>query len=452
MSRNSANLPLSSGRPRLAWLAASWFALAAASGLLLPDVFWALLAATAGILAVVLAFLQTVRCSAAWLLIAGSTLEMSLGDSLGGDAYQTIIALVKTAEIGLACVCVLRYGPRADPFNPAYAYVAIAAFGAATGLHPDLSSADSLRSLIGSAAPLLFGFSRLSRAWAEAILRLCRLIPVLTVVAGGTLFAAGLRPIFVDSGGWRLAALGHPAFLGGFCLTAIYAGLAAWLRTGRMQEILLLSLNFLLLAATGARAPMMYGALVALGTLLFAASPIVPAHSRRLLLLAVLCLLPVILLAAGALPEIRLFNVLSHETTNLSGRDLLWPEFEHAADAAPWFGWGIGAGNIILPPDGAVARLIGTWAAHNEYLRMRVEGGYVGLALLLACFILWAWRNILPLPYGERVLMRLVFAAFACHAYTDNVLISTSACVFFTFVIAVFARGRIERLAPASEK
>ena len=43
--------------------------------------------------------------------------------------------------------------------------------------------------------------------------------------------------------------------------------------------------------------------------------------------------------------------------------------------------------------------------------------------------------------------MRMVFVAFACHAFTDNVLISTSACVFFTFVAAVFARGTLERVA-----
>jgi hypothetical protein len=37
--------------------------------------------------------------------------------------------------------------------------------------------------------------------------------------------------------------------------------------------------------------------------------------------------------------------------------------------------------------------------------------------------------------------MRLVFLAFACHAVTDNVLISTPACVFFAFAAAVFADG-----------
>jgi hypothetical protein len=39
--------------------------------------------------------------------------------------------------------------------------------------------------------------------------------------------------------------------------------------------------------------------------------------------------------------------------------------------------------------------------------------------------------------------MRLVFLGFAAHSSTDNVLISTTACVFFMFSTAVFARGRL---------
>ena len=71
----------------------------------------------------------------------------------------------------------------------------------------------------------------------------------------------------------------------------------------------------------------------------------------------------------------RLFNVLLNETGNLSGRDLLWPSFEDAAAQSPWFGWGVGAGNVVIPPDGRIAQILHTWAAHNEYLRIEVEGG-----------------------------------------------------------------------------
>lgn len=47
--------------------------------------------------------------------------------------------------------------------------------------------------------------------------------------------------------------------------------------------------------------------------------------------------------------------------------------------------------------------------------------------------------------------MRLAFLAFAAHANTDNVLISTTACVFFVFATAVFARVQERPLRRAGE-
>ncbi len=36
-----------------------------------------------------------------------------------------------------------------------------------------------------------------------------------------------------------------------------------------------------------------------------------------------------------------------------------------------------------------------TWAAHNEYLRMQVEGGQIGRALLIVLFCRWVdpWHS-----------------------------------------------------------
>jgi O-antigen ligase len=77
-------------------------------------------------------------------------------------------------------------------------------------------------------------------------------------------------------------------------------------------------------------------------------------------------------------------------------------------------------------------------AAHNEYLRIQVEGGQLGLGLLIALFVLWVARHTSRLCRSDKVIMRLVFVAFAVHAYTDNVLIATTGCVFFAFATAVF--------------
>jgi O-antigen ligase len=76
----------------------------------------------------------------------------------------------------------------------------------------------------------------------------------------------------------------------------------------------------------------------------------------------VLVLLP----SAADMTGIRLFNVITNAAGDLSGRGLLWPAFEDAASQSPWFGWGIGAGNAVIPPQGAIAQLLHTWAAHNE--------------------------------------------------------------------------------------
>jgi hypothetical protein len=433
------------------WLVCKlWLVVAVVCAFWVPASYWLLLVVTAALGVGFLAFRHTVGFCVAWLLIAGSTLEMAIGDWWGGGAFQAIIAMVKAAELGLGLICILRFGPRLDEFDPAFAYLFMFAGGLVHGLYPDMTVADSLRSLIGSAAPFVFCFSRVPLDWARGMIRMTMWIPLLTVVGGGGLDVLGLRPLFTDSGGWRLAGLGHPAFLGGFCLSAIYAGLFELLRHGRRGDLALLGVNFVLLAATGARAPMMYAAAVTLVVLLATRSPAFPARTRLLLLLGLCAAMPLVLVVAGSLPQVRLFNLLTSEDAgNLSGREILWPAFERAADASPWLGWGLGAGNVIIAPGSDVAELIGTRAAHNEYLRMGVEGGDIGRALLIGCFVLWGLRGSAALPRDQKLLMALIFVAFACHAYTDNLLISTSACIFFTLLTAVFARARLEQAGPA---
>jgi hypothetical protein len=95
---------------------------------------------------------------------------------------------------------------------------------------------------------------------------------------------------------------------------------------------------------------------------------------------------------------------------------------------------------MVISPTSHVAQTLHTWAAHNEYLRMQVEGGYVGQALLIVLFAAWVYTHTRYLRKSDRIIMRLAFTAFAFHAFTDNVLISTPACVLFAFATAVFSR------------
>lgn len=432
-------------------LGVAWFFLAViGSALLAPPIFWLLLLAAAAIGITFLAWRHLNAACVAWLLVSGLTLEMTLHDLIGPAAYGITIAVVKAAQLALGVLCVLRYGPRLDAFNPAWAFAAMFATGFVHGLHPGLTPADSLRSLLGSVAPFVFCFSRLPFRWAQAVVRATRWVPLLSVVGGTALNLAGLRPLFVDSGGERLAGLGHPAFLAGVCLPALYACLIRLYRDGRRGDLVLLGVNLLVLLLTGARAPLAYGVAVIALSFAFVSSPALPARRRWLLLLGAATLLPLLALFSDALSDMRLFNLLTSDTANLSGRDLLWPPFEQAAVSASWLGWGVGAGNFIIPSGSEVAELLHTWAAHNEYLRIAVEGGQLGRALLIGAFVLWAIGHTTRLPPAERRIMRLIFIAFAAHAATDNVLISTPACVLFSFVAAVFASAAGARMPRAS--
>jgi O-antigen ligase len=420
-------------------VAAQLAALVACS-LLNPALFGFVLAASVvvGILFLALCF-PTGFC-VAWLLVTSLTLEMTLHDLVGEDAFQPAIAAIKGVEILLGVICVARFGLVLDPLCPAWAFLTMTAVGLAHGLYPGLTATDSVRSMVGSVAPFVFCFVRVPQSWSQAMIRATKWAPITAVVAGIPFALIGLRPLFVDSGGARLAGLGHPAFLAGVCLPAIYACLIQLYRDGRRGDLALLITNFAIIVLTGARAPTAYAVLVTAISLASIRSRVFAASTRRLLVLSGLAAASVLFLLADELGDIRLINVALNETSNLSGREFLWPSFQNAAAQSPWFGWGIGAGNAVISPQGRIAQMLHTWAAHNEYLRMQVEGGLLGEALLVGLFAAWTFVHTRRLPPADRRIMRLAFIALAGNAITDNVLISTPACVMFAFAAAVFAR------------
>ena len=330
------------------------FASAAVGAVLAASWFWLPLAIVAAAAVGIVAFRHTIAFCVAWLLLAGATLEMTLADLVGPAAFETTIAVVKSAELGLALLCVVRYGFRLDVFNPAFGFVAMFAAGLVFGLYPGLTPADSLRSLLGSIAPFAFAFSRY-RLGGQRYGQTTVWVPLLSVAGGAALDLAGLRLCSSTSGGERLAGLGHPAFLAGFCLAAIYACLMELYRDGRSRWLILLAVNFLILVLTGARAPLAYAVAVTCLTLVFLRSGAFP-RTLRILADTGRCMhVPLLAVVAHDLPSVRLFNVLTSEPGDFSGRDLLWPPFEQAAAASPWFGWGVGAGNAIIPPDSELA-------------------------------------------------------------------------------------------------
>jgi O-antigen ligase len=427
--------PLGLGGALLSGIAIAWFA---------PHVFWlplALLPATA-ILA--LAAVYPAEATALWLAAVATCPEMWLGDLIGQS--PEIIGIDKGIGLALLALCLLRYGARYDEVNPGIAFLFMFSAGFMHGVWPGLTVADSVRSLIGSAAPFAFSWSRLSPAWSRRVIGTVIAAPVIIIGFGGCLAAVGLRPLYsLEDGALRLGASTHPAFLAGFALISVYALLLEQVRGARGWRLAMLGADILVLLATGARAPL---GLALLLTLLVAAAVPTPRwswRSRVPVLLAVVAAPAAAVLAAPFLGFVRLLSLASQgNVTDLSNRTMIWPIYEAAFWRSPWFGWGTGSGKVLVPVGTLLWQLLGTNAAHDEYLRIAVEGGGLGLGLLLLLMALWLRRGTRGMAGAERAVMVLVFLAFAIHSATDNTLIATTASLMFAWASAVFARAEAE--------
>ncbi len=376
-----------------------------------------------------------------WILAVEAT-----PDQWFSGAHETVIGVEKGAGVALVVLLGLRFGWRRDRYNPGFAFGAMFFTGVLHGLYPGLTLMSSLRTLIGSAAPFAFGFVKTGPEFRRAVVRTVTIGPLINLITGAVLAALHLHPIYtMEENVFRLAGAGLPAFLGGFALIAIYAGLlemlrpqppgrppAGWPPAGNLLEPALLALNFTILLLTGARTPLALATLLILGVIIFKRNLMALAAAGAMLAIAILFL--------GQFSFIRAVDLVRvGQAGNLSNRDLIWPYFEAAIAASPWLGWGVGAGKMVVPTTHGIAQLIGTNAAHNEYLRIGCEGGLFGLTLLILCMGLWAARGARSLPIAESWFMRLVFIAFAVHSATDNTLIATTSSVMFIWITAVFS-------------
>ena len=384
-------------------------------------------------------------CCAAWVLLAGTTPETWVTLFLPGSE-NIVTALVKVSGLGLVGVCVLRYGLVLDLFNPSFAFLMIFCIGLTHPLYPTLSVGDSVRSLIGAAAPFAFSFAKLPRRWSALIIEAVMWVPLLTLFLGFLFFLAGLRPLLApdEGGSVRLAGSTLPAFLGGFAMISSYAALVELYRNGQNRNLYLLALNFVILIGTGARAPLGCAAVVIGFAFVAIRSESFTLRRRVLPMILGLLSLPVLLAVAATSSSIRLLTVLSDNAGGLSGRDVIWPFFKEAFAESPIIGWGLGTGKVLVDPDSLTAKLLGTTAAHNEYLRMGVDGGYVGIGLIMVLMTIWTLRWSSILVRSDRIIIRLVMFFFALQSITDNTLIAPTASILFTWVSALFARGQVE--------
>lgn len=358
-------------------------------------------------------------------------------------------ALTKVLGIGVAGLCALRYGLSRQFNGPGFAFLGATALTAALGLPlSGVTLGENVRSLIGGIAPFAFISARYDkRAYRRLILAVLA-GPLASVVVSILLAPLGIGNGPIVNG--RLDGMVHPANLASLSVTAITAATLELVR-GDRSGIVWLGINTIILFGSGARVPLLLAVLFGLSVLLLSRT----AHFRfgQKLRLAALAL-PIVLVGAAFFGQRIIMRSFTDHSGRAgfqaSGRDIIWELFVAAIMRSPWFGQGVGAGRFAVDIEDVA--LLGTNAAHNEYLRLAVDFGVIGVGLIFIGFVIWIARETRRMPPGEAVVMRAAAVVLALHSITDNTLIALTMMVRMFWFAVVFDRARNERAARLSRR
>jgi O-antigen ligase len=367
-------------------------------------------------------------------------------------AANQAIALAKMAGIAAAGLSALRHGLSRQFNGPLLGFLAAGALAAAFGRTlPEVTLGETIRSLIGSLAPFAFISARYDPRFYRTFLLAVLAGPLASVV-----LSIIVAPLGIGDGPFgfgRLNGMLHPANLASLSTIAIMAATLELVR-GDRRMILWLGVNTVILVGSGARVPLLLVTLFGLGVLLLARTTHFRfGHKLRLTAMAV----PLVLVVAAIFgPQIiaRSFTTWTGQSGfQLSGRDIIWDLFISVIAGSPLFGYGIAAGRFAVSMEEVA--LLGSNAAHNEYLRLAVDVGIVGVVLIFAGFLVWIARETRRMPPGEATVVRGAALVLAAHSITDNTLIALTMMVRVFWFALVFDRARTEaaarrRVSPSS--
>ncbi len=371
----------------------------------------------------------------------GLALDVQVNLFTTGGQASLGSALIKVLPFGLLGILLLRYGLSKVVNWPFLAFTVVAAISLAVLPMGRVSTnSEMLRSFIGSTAPFVLGFVLAPKEVWNTLTRGAVLVPVISALAGLITWVLGIYPAMDRIG--RFQGLHSAPFLAGFCTTAIFAATLEYLRGFRTRWLLLGGLNLAILLATQARTPSLV-ALLFLGLVFFFSSRQVFPLKRKVDLVMG-GMVPGLLLLGPALAYALERFISDDGEFNLSGRDILWPYYTEAIALRPLFGYGLGAGKLLIDPEDPMIKLVGATAAHNEYLRLSLEAGIIGCGLIFGAIILWVWSGTQRTPAAERIVLRSALVAVLLHSISDNTLISSTGVMQFIWFSAALARGRME--------
>jgi O-antigen ligase len=273
----------------------------------------------------------------------------------------------------------------------------------------------------------------------DAFLKIAAWLPIASTFLGILYHLAGLRAISgfeYSTGLMRFQGSLIPAFLAGVAMCGTFAAMQFAL-IKRPFYFGVAGADFLILLLTGGRAALAV-TLVVCGVSFY----LKPQVSLKLKTIGTVVGLAVGGLMLGAMWE---SIATRFQSSGANGRDVMWPYLEELASQYPWTGVGFGHQFFTVPRE--VVILTGSTAAHNDFIRVMVELGYVGVAIFYTLFILavlWVWRS----PHvNKSPIVLIALAGFLFLSRTDNALATPA--YFPLIILSVMASVRYPSRTPA---
>jgi teichuronic acid biosynthesis protein TuaE len=386
------------------------------------------------------------------IALLSSTFALEFYDGLAGSG-SAIVRANRLLVLAALVAILARRGMR-DRVVPlplvAYGALFVLTFTVASR-HPGLTPSKAVFAL----ATLTIGWLATQVRWrrneVRPVLFMLAALPAVSVAAGLALAAAGVRPLSMQeyTGVHRLQGATIPAYLGFLGVAGAAAGTALLLlprdaggatRRQRPFAVLAILAGVASVASSGTR-----GALFAA---LAVAAPVAwragwgghgAAGAGRTVRAAVLV---VALTVAGiAVTPMLVERTRTDETSSAldtSGRAEAWTFYLREAAGAPELGRGLGAGPVI--GEEGFGRLRGDFrGTHNEYVRLFVEGGWLGLVLVVGAVAVHLGSHLRRTPRHVRAGAIALVVVFAAYSAVDNTISNFHFFLPFGLLIGIYS-------------
>jgi O-antigen ligase len=364
---------------------------------------------------------------------------------LAGYLPRSLLALALPAQKALLLAAVaanvVRLGLRRDIVN--WPLLAVALLAAQSVTLADLEPRLTLSAMAFAALDLALPWSLVHLVVAPGsrarYALLMALLAAVCVAAGLVLHLMDVRGLYFGSAtrGPRLHGASNAGWLACLAFAGFAIALHEALRRRHLGFACLAAGNVLIAVLTGGRMGIGACLVLAVAYLGFTQPRIGP---RATIAMGIGGALGLLLLSASLVQGYHA-NWLEG-MFSLTGRDTIWAGYFRQFLGSPLFGRGLGAGALgasyfDLP--------------HNDYLRLLVEGGVVGLVIYGGAVLLWGRRVVALVAPDERPFVRALFLALAVYALTDNVLTMAPALVPFVYLALILGEPDAGSDPPSSK-